>query len=683
MENIETNKYTLRFKDSELENKFVAFHRRTTTKHTRSSIIVALILFYLFHFIDGQIVSGLSTQADVQKTVVENILNDNPLLHNKVTSLVTDTFEDILLQDKKFTNELESNIWKIRYNTLILGAILLGFTYIKRFRRYTEYFAAAIGVFGAIAISIMISYVSGMASYIYLSGLMLVIVWLAILSRIRFVVAFWAVLISIGLNNIITSNRFLFELFHESTNLVGSLVTKGQLTINLPINNFFLLSTIFLALYATHTIEKYARENFIKNKENEELLLNILPEEIAEIKKQDSEKVIARRYESASLLFSDIVGFTEFSSHHEPEELITLLNSLYSRFDDLTKKHNIEKIKTMGDGYMLASGVPTEDENHARNMANMALAMFDELDQFNKNNPKANFSIRVGISSGPVVAGVVGKVKFAYDIWGDTVNTASRMESGGVKSKIQVSPDTYEILKYEYNFEKRSELREFKGKGKIQTYFLVGKKDKNSKDDELLLCNLSKDIEEIINQKDIVQKDKSASLLFCQFSKYGEELNSCTKDEKLLYTQFDNLAYQYHTSKLETIQSEYMLVSGIPTEDKNHAKNIADMALAMFEELKRFNTENRAKLNMKIGISSGPVVDGVDGKVKFSHGFLESTVQTTTDMELYGIYGKIQVSLSTYELLKEQYEFEQREDEIDINGTGKIKTYFLISKKQI
>jgi class 3 adenylate cyclase len=472
----EQNRLTLRFKNNALERQFVADYRKSIIKHTRGSIIVALVIFYLFHFIDGQIVAGLSAQIDNQKTVVEEILNNNLVMHNILVSSATDIFEDVLLQGKKFTNEIEGNIWKIRYNTLILALILFGLSYMKRFRIYTEYFAATIGVLGIVALSIMISYVNGgTASYIYLSGLILTIIWLAVLSRIRFTIASFAIIISVILNNIITSNQILFELLHESTNIVGSLLTKGQLSINLPINNFFLVSTIFLALYATHTIEKYARKNFIKNRENEELLLNILPKEIAEIKKKDTQKIIAKRYESATLLFSDIVGFTSFSSKHTPEELIKLLNNLYSKFDDLTKKYNIEKIKTMGDGYMLASGLPTENPNHAQNMADMALAMFEELNNFNQENPNINFDIRIGISSGDVVAGVVGKVKFAYDVWGDTVNTASRMESGGEAGKIQVSSTTYELLKDKYNLEKIDTLKEFKGKGKIQTYFLINK----------------------------------------------------------------------------------------------------------------------------------------------------------------------------------------------------------------
>jgi class 3 adenylate cyclase len=214
----------------------------------------------------------------------------------------------------------------------------------------------------------------------------------------------------------------------------------------------------------------------LQNKENEELLLNILPKEIADIKKQDEKKIIANSYKSASMLFADLVGFTKFSSSHTPEEIVNLLNDLFSHFDELTQKHNIEKIKTMGDGYMLAAGIPKSNDTHAKDMANMALDMLKAVAEFNTRYPTVEFKVRIGICSGPLVAGVVGSRKFAYDVWGDTVNTASRMESGGVPGKIQIAPQTYDLIKDDFIITKREDIIEFKGKGKIETYFLIDKK---------------------------------------------------------------------------------------------------------------------------------------------------------------------------------------------------------------
>lgn len=481
MKKIPQNGYTLKFKDKTLEKEYIEFHKKNTYRHTRNAIILGLILFYAFHFIDSQIVAGLQKQVNVDKSVVEKIINENVLINNSLSNMITGNFEEILLQKKEFTNEIESNVWRIRFNTLLLGIGLFLLSGMKRFRNYQEIVAVNIGVFGSIAVSIMISYVSGTAAYIYLSGLVLIMAWMAIITRVRYVIAVIAIILIIGFNNLITSNEFLFNLLHQGQQLgmgfVGGLFHgEIKLAINLPINNFILLSTMILVLFGAYIIEKYSRINFLQNKENEALLLNILPKEIADIKKQDESKVIANSYEDSTILFSDIVGFTKFSSTQKPEKIVNYLNDLFYEFDELTIKHDIEKIKTIGDGYMLASGIPTKNKKHAINMANMAIDMLKKIEEFNKKHPSIDFNIRIGISSGPIVAGVVGSRKFAYDVWGDTVNTASRMESGGKPGKIQISPSTYELVKDEFDIEKREDIVEFKGKGKIQTYFLKKKK---------------------------------------------------------------------------------------------------------------------------------------------------------------------------------------------------------------
>ncbi len=478
MKKIPQNGYTLKFKDKALEKEYIQFHKKNTYRHTRNAMIIGLILFYAFHFIDSQIVLGMQTQASVDKTVVEKIINENALLNNPVANMITGNFEDILLQNDEFKSEIESNIWKIRFNTLVMGVALFFLTTMKRFRNYQEYVAMAQGVAGAMAVSVIMTYVSGAASYIHLCGLVLLMAWVAIITRIRYSLAVVAVMLIIIVNNIVTSNEFLFNLLHQSHALgvgfVGGLF-EGQikLDINLPVNNFILLSTMILILFGAYIIEKYSRINFLQNKENEELLLNILPKEIADIKKEDESRVIANSYESATILFSDIVGFTKFSSTQKPEQIVNYLNELFYEFDELTKKHDIEKIKTIGDGYMLASGIPTKNDNHAGNMARMAIDMLTKIKEFNEKHPNVSFDIRIGISSGPIVAGVVGSKKFAYDVWGDTVNTASRMESGGKAGMIQLSPFTYELIKDDFKLEKREDVVEFKGKGKIETYFLI------------------------------------------------------------------------------------------------------------------------------------------------------------------------------------------------------------------
>ena len=212
----------------------------------------------------------------------------------------------------------------------------------------------------------------------------------------------------------------------------------------------------------------------IAQQQSESLLLNILPKTIAEQLKQSTD-AIAEHFDEVSILFSDIVGFTPLSARLSPIDLVKLLNDMFSKFDKLAEKYQLEKIKTIGDAYMVAAGLPLRRENHAQAIAEMALDMQDSIHQFCRDN-REEFQIRIGIHSGPVVAGVIGKKKFIYDLWGDTVNVASRMESSGTPGKIQISSDTYELLKNRYIVEKRGQIS-VKGKGEMITYWLVGRKD--------------------------------------------------------------------------------------------------------------------------------------------------------------------------------------------------------------
>ncbi|MGE5658960.1 MAG: adenylate/guanylate cyclase domain-containing protein [Actinomycetota bacterium] len=208
---------------------------------------------------------------------------------------------------------------------------------------------------------------------------------------------------------------------------------------------------------------------------SERLLLNILPGSIAERLKQEPQ-TIADSFAEVSVLFADIVGFTELSARISPTELVKLLNEVFSVFDHLVEHHRLEKIKTIGDAYMVVAGLPEHRSDHAQAIADMALDMQTVLAKFNQENNQ-NFRIRIGISSGLVVAGVIGLKKFAYDLWGDTVNTASRMESHGLPDCIQVSETTYQHLKEQYLFEERGEIQ-IKGKGKMMAYLLKSKKQK-------------------------------------------------------------------------------------------------------------------------------------------------------------------------------------------------------------
>ncbi|MEG5060117.1 adenylate/guanylate cyclase domain-containing protein [Microcoleus sp. A2-C5] len=221
------------------------------------------------------------------------------------------------------------------------------------------------------------------------------------------------------------------------------------------------------------TERKLAQEALKTQQEkSEKLLLNILPQAIAERLKAE-ESTIADSFAEVSVLFADIVGFTELSARMSPTELVKRLNVIFSHFDQLAEKYGVEKIKTIGDAYMVVGGLPTPRNNHAEAIAQMALGMQAKIAKLSAETGE-KLAIRIGINSGPVVAGVIGVSKFTYDLWGDTVNVASRMEGTGFAGRIQVTDVTYELLKDQYLFEKRGMIP-IKGKGDMMTYWLLEK----------------------------------------------------------------------------------------------------------------------------------------------------------------------------------------------------------------
>jgi adenylate cyclase len=210
----------------------------------------------------------------------------------------------------------------------------------------------------------------------------------------------------------------------------------------------------------------------LAQQQTEELLLNILPQPIAE-RLQQKQQVIADSFSDVSVLFADLVGFTHFASQKKPTEIIQILNQIFSEFDQLSKSYNLEKIKTIGDAYMVVGGLPLPRLDHIRDICHMALDMHAALAKFNSQT-RENFRLRIGINVGPVVAGVIGLTKFIYDLWGDTVNVASRMESTGIPGETQVTATVYESLKDQFLFQERGSVF-VKGKGEMTTYFLRGR----------------------------------------------------------------------------------------------------------------------------------------------------------------------------------------------------------------
>jgi class 3 adenylate cyclase len=202
----------------------------------------------------------------------------------------------------------------------------------------------------------------------------------------------------------------------------------------------------------------------------EALLRNILPDPIADRLKAGP-AVIADAFPEVSVLFADIVGFTELSGRTPPGRLVELLNDIFSRFDALAGQHDLEKIKTIGDAYMAAAGLPEHRHDHAEAICAMALDMLDQIDAFNRQHG-TSLRIRIGINSGPVVAGVIGTRKFIYDLWGDAVNIASRMESSGVAGRVQISDATARLLPASWPLEDRG-LLAVKGKGEMRAWLLA------------------------------------------------------------------------------------------------------------------------------------------------------------------------------------------------------------------
>ena len=215
----------------------------------------------------------------------------------------------------------------------------------------------------------------------------------------------------------------------------------------------------------------------IEQEKSERLLLNILPKPTAERLKA-GERTIADHYDSVTVLFTDLVGFTHWASGKQPGEVVTLLNQIVSAIDVLAEQHGLEKIKTIGDSYMLVGGLPLQRADHAAAVADIALEMITAIQMINWENG-TQFAIRIGIHTGPVVAGVIGKRKFTYDLWGATVNLASRMESSSVPGQVHVSESTCQALHENFDFTERGPI-ECKGIGSVNTYFLIGRKGRTN-----------------------------------------------------------------------------------------------------------------------------------------------------------------------------------------------------------
>ncbi len=240
---------------------------------------------------------------------------------------------------------------------------------------------------------------------------------------------------------------------------------------------FFVLTILGVSLTAYVMLQYAVRARDAALASSERLLLDILPQPIAERLKREPGR-IAEAYADVSVLFADLVDFTPFAERTPPERVVSVLDTVFSAFDALAERHGLEKIKTIGDAYMVVGGLPEPRPDHASAVADMALEMHGALRTLCQQLG-LDLSIRVGMASGPVIAGVIGRRKLSYDLWGDTVNTAARMETHGLPGRTQVTQATYERLRERYDLEARGEI-EVKGKGRVPAYLLVGRRLESS-----------------------------------------------------------------------------------------------------------------------------------------------------------------------------------------------------------
>lgn len=235
---------------------------------------------------------------------------------------------------------------------------------------------------------------------------------------------------------------------------------------------FFVLNVGGVSVVVYFLLRYFIRGLAAEREKSETLLLNVLPRSIAR-RLKDGERPLADRFEEAAVLFADLVGFTPMSESLPPETVVAFLDDLFSQFDAMAERRGLEKIKTVGDAYVVVGGVPEPLAGAAEKVADMALEMVDHV--AGRPGPGGTkLDVRIGIDVGPVVAGVIGRRKFTYDLWGDTVNTASRMESHGIAGRIQVTPRAYQHLEKAFRFEKR-ESTEVKGKGHMSPFILIGR----------------------------------------------------------------------------------------------------------------------------------------------------------------------------------------------------------------
>lgn len=360
-------------------------------------------------------------------------------------------------------------VWWVGLLNLVFGAAFMAVPLLYRFGELIAplvFFLLAYLAVGYICYTIGTG--SGLQFYFLVSATLVVLVFgIERIVLASTIVAFGAAGV-IALELFVPNDRGLGPPWTLTVGFVSSVIGSAVMV----------MATVWYALREMDRAEKAMEAEYQRS---ESLLANILPATIASRLKDPARNIIADKYDDASILFADIAGYTKRASDTAPTELVRFLDTLYTDLDALVDRHGLEKIKTSGDSYMVVSGVPQPRTDHVKAIACLALDMADAVADLKDPRGRA-VPLRIGLAAGPVVAGVVGARKFFYDVWGDAVNVASRMESTDVEGRIQVPQSMYERLKDDYVLEERGVV-DIKGKGPMHTWYLVGRRNGDASHD--------------------------------------------------------------------------------------------------------------------------------------------------------------------------------------------------------
>jgi adenylate cyclase len=353
--------------------------------------------------------------------------------------------------------------WRLALVSAVFAAVYASLPLLHRFGPLA---AARAFVLVAYVFVFVVNWLVGTGGGAYLYYLTAAALGVLFLGHERFLFTGFICIVAVGL---IVALHLLVP--HDTGLLTPNALFFGNFVVNVFASSAILLFVVHYAVRQVARAEAAAEREFQRS---ESLLANILPPRVASRLKERAGSEIADAYPAASILFADMAGFTARASDTAPKELVRFLNAVFTRLDGLVERHGLEKIKTTGDSYMVVSGVPEPRADHAEALADLALEMRAALADLVDSKGRA-VPIRMGIASGPVVAGVVGTRKFFYDVWGDAVNTASRMEATGEAGKIQVAPETHDLLGARFELAERGAI-EVRGKGAMRTWFLIGRR---------------------------------------------------------------------------------------------------------------------------------------------------------------------------------------------------------------